>query len=172
MKQLRRKELKKLKKETNLKRSQEIALVLDNVQYARNIASMFRTADAAGIKSIYITGISEKPPFGKELQKASRKKEKNIEWEYNENTAKVINKLKKDGYYVCAIEFTDESIPVRKLPVLLQGKAKIAFVTGNEVYGVPNRVLEKCDTSIHIPMYGIGASINVSHALAVILFSF
>jgi tRNA G18 (ribose-2'-O)-methylase SpoU len=170
MKQLTKKELKKEFKEQQLVRSQDIALVMENTQYARNVASAFRLADAAGVNDLYLTGISHKPPFGKELQQVSRKKEKSVHWKHQVDTVKVLNKLKKDGYWICAIEYTDTAFPIDKLPIKLQGKQKVCFVAGSEVYGVTKKVLELCDDSVYIPMYGVGASINVSHAVAVVLF--
>ncbi len=49
MKKLSKKEIKKFFKEERY-RKQEIVIVLDNLQYPRNVASIFRTAEAAGVK--------------------------------------------------------------------------------------------------------------------------
>jgi 23S rRNA (guanosine2251-2'-O)-methyltransferase len=170
MRQLTKKEIKKAVKELEIVRSQEISLILDNVQYARNVASCFRLADAAAVKNLYLGGISPLPPFGKELQQVSRQKEKSVRWEAVKDVVKLIKKLKADGYWVVAIEYTDQAFPIEKLPVMAQGKNKICYVAGSEVYGVTNKVLDVCDAAVYIPMYGRGASINVTHAVAVALF--
>ncbi len=171
MRQLTKKEIRKVSKD-NFKREAEIYLILENIQYATNVASIFRTADAAGVRRIYLTGISKTPPFGKELRQTSRNKEESVEWKYEEHAGDVINKLKNAGFYVVAIELTDNAMYLDKLPQALVGKKKICFVAGSEVFGIKKVTLEKCDSSVTIPMYGKGASLNVSTSVAITLYSF
>lgn len=170
MKQLNKKESKKFFKKRP-KRQQQIYLVLENIQYARNVAGVIRTTDAAGVKKLFLTGISHKPPFGKDLVKASRHKEKSVNWEYVEKTEKVINKLRKQGFTIIAIEVTDQAIPLEQLADHVSGLEKVCFVAGNEVYGVVNKTLSLCDSAVYIPMFGKGASLNVGSSVAVVLYS-
>lgn len=170
MRQLKKKEIKKLTKE--YKRDQEIYVLAENIQYARNVANMFRICDAAGVKRLYLTGISHKPPFGKDLRKASRSKEQSVEWKYEETSGKVINTLKKQGFEIIAVELTDEAFELSQLARKIVGVKKVCFVVGSEVYGVTKATLERCHSSVFIPMYGKGASLNVSTSLGVVLFSF
>jgi tRNA G18 (ribose-2'-O)-methylase SpoU len=171
MKVLKKKEIKKLvNKQSN--RDKTIFLILENIQYARNVASMFRTADAAGVRRVYLTGISHKPPFGKELSQVSRKKEESVEWMYKETSGIVINELKAKGFKIIAVELTDTAMELSNLSQSIRNDDKICFVLGSEVYGVTNATLSKCDSSVFIPMYGKGASLNVSSAGAIVLFSF
>jgi len=170
MRQLQKKEVKKMFKEH--KRDIEIYLILENIQYARNVASIFRTADAARVNRIYLTGISQTPPFGKEMQQVSRHKEDSVEWMAHKDTSRLIEGLKSKGFKVVAIELTDEAINNLDLPTMLDGVDKVCFVAGSEVYGITKSTLAKCDSSVFIPMYGKGASLNVSTSVGVILFSF
>lgn len=146
-------------------------MVLQDIQYARNVASVFRIADAAGAKEVFLAGISKQPPFGKELQQVSRHKERSVKWQYAPQIGPLLSRLKKEGFVIIAIEYTDSSMPVAKLPIYLQNKSKVCFIAGSEVYGVNKKVLEVCDASVHIPMFGRGASLNVTHAVAVTLFA-
>lgn len=171
MRQLHKKEVKDLNK-SHGKRSHTIYLFLENIQYARNVASIFRTADAAGVKRIMLAGISQQPPFGKELRQVSRSKEKSVTWEYVESTKRSIERLKQDGFKVIAVEVTDAAQPISKLPSLIADADKVCFVVGSEVYGVTNELLGMCDFAVYIPMYGKGASLNVSSSAAVVLYSF
>ncbi|MEO6729400.1 MAG: TrmH family RNA methyltransferase [Candidatus Dojkabacteria bacterium] len=170
MKQLRKHEVKRAITK-QFKREKEIILVLENIQYARNVASMFRTADAAGVNKLYLTGISHRPPFGKELRQASRSKENSVHWEYKESTSEVITYLKREGFEIMPIELTDDYVLVRDLPEYLEGKDKVAFIAGSEVFGVTKTTLESCDKAVLIPMYGKGASLNVSSSVAAVLFA-
>jgi 23S rRNA (guanosine2251-2'-O)-methyltransferase len=128
--------------------------------------------NAAGVRRMYLTGISQKPPFGKELQQASRQKENSVEWMYKETPGEVISSLKSQGFTILAIELTDDAVENLNLSDYLKGKDKVCFIAGSEVYGVSKSTLEKCDKSILIPMYGKGASLNVSTSVGVVLFSF
>lgn len=170
MRQLKKKEIKKINKEHN--REQEIYILLENIQYARNVATMFRIADAAGVQRVYLTGISHTPPFGKELKKVSRNKEKSILWQQQQDSGKVIQTLKKQNFEIVAIELTDSSFQLSNLKQKIQNKSNVCFIVGNEVNGISKSTLEKCDSSVFIPMYGKGASLNVAASLAVVLFSF
>jgi len=173
MQALNKKEAKKLFKEQP-KREQHVELVLENIQYARNVAGMFRTADAAGVSKIYLTGISQKPPFGKELRQVSRSKEKSVHWQHvtKEDTASLMEKLKREDFYIIAIEIAENAHSLSELPKLISGKEKICFVAGSEVFGVTKSMLQYCDTAIFIPMYGKGASLNVTTSVGIALYSF
>ncbi len=171
MRQLNKKEVKKKYKEFP-KRSKEIVVVLENIEYARNVASIFRTAEAAGVKKLFLTGISKVPPFGKEMRQVSRNKETSLQWEYEDSTGEVIKKLKKQGFYVCAIELTDTSVTLANLNKALIGKEKVAFIAGSEVFGTKKTTLEHCDMGVEIPMFGKMSSLNVSVSVGIVLFSF
>lgn len=165
MKQLRSLELKRFNK-SNQKHNKKIVLILENIQYATNIAGIFRTADAIKVEKIFLTGISLQPPFGKDLQKASRQKEKSVQWEYHDNSGKIINKYKKNGYQIVGVEITDESVNFNDF----EFADKVCLVLGSETYGIVKTTLERLDASVFIPMYGKGASLNVGVAAAVTLF--
>jgi tRNA (guanosine-2'-O-)-methyltransferase len=165
MKQLQKKALKKFMKNKDFKYDKDVVVIMENIQYARNVAAFFRTADGLGIKKLYLTGISRKPPFGKSLKKASRHKEKRVNWEYIENTSLVIDKLKEEGYKIIALEITDEPQKYHNY----EYPQKVALIAGSEVFGVKPDTLKQCDDSVFIPMYGKGRSLNVHIASAIVL---
>ncbi|MBL8015330.1 MAG: hypothetical protein JNK26_04045 [Candidatus Doudnabacteria bacterium] len=171
MSQLKKSEIRALRKSLP-SRPEQVVLVLENIQYARNVAAMFRTADAAGVNRIFLTGISKQPPFGKELQQVSRHKEKSVQWQYFQDTNSVINKLKGDGFFIIAIELAEGAISHQELPAAIEGKQKICFILGSEVYGVKESTLQATDLQVYVPMYGKGASLNVTASGAVVLYSF
>lgn len=171
MKQLTKKELKRFFKEVP-KRKQEIVLILENVQYERNVAAIFRTADAAGVSKIYLTGISKQPPFTKQMEHVSRFKEKEVEWKHEQNAYYVINQLKRERFLVIAVELTNSAMPLDQFKTIAQGNEKIALVVGSEMFGITKDTLKKCDMSVFIPMYGKGASLNVATSVGIALYSF
>jgi tRNA G18 (ribose-2'-O)-methylase SpoU len=132
---------------------------------------MFRTADAAGIDKIYTVGYTPAPidRFGRkrnDLHKAALGAEDYVAWEQVKSITTLLTKLKKQGFQIIAIEQDKKSVDYRK--VVLQ--TKNAIIMGNEVTGVPKKVLDKCDVIAEIPMRGKKESLNVSVACGVALF--
>lgn len=166
-----KKESKKFINKTSY-RDKEIVLILENIQYARNVAAIFRTADAAGVSKIFLTGISKTPPFGKELMQVSRSREKFLTWEYFESSGQAIKKLKENGFKIVGIELAHNSIMLENLKSALKNVDKVCFVAGSEVFGVKESTLNECDNTVIIPMYGKGISLNVSTSVGVVLYSF
>ncbi len=165
MKQLRGTDLKKFKKDI-AKHTKKIIVILENIQYANNVASIFRTCDAAKVEKIILTGISQKPPFGKELRKTSRNKERSVTWEYHENIGKILQKYKALSYQIVGVEITDNSIDYKTFSF----SDKICLIFGNETYGITKKTLERLEHTVYIPMYGKGSSLNVSVSCAIALF--
>lgn len=150
----------------------QISLLLHNIRSTHNVGAIFRTADAVGVSRIYISGYTPTPTdrFGRarsDITKASLGAEKTVVWESVEDVKDLIKRLKKEGFQICAIEQSKDSIDYRKIP-----KSKnILLILGNEVDGVEEDMLELCDTIAEIPMLGQKESLNVSVAAGVILYS-
>ncbi len=170
MKQLTPKELKKFFK-NQFTREKEIVLLLENIQYERNMASIFRIADAAGVKKIYLTGVTRKPPFDENLEHVSRHKERVIDWEYEKNSYFVLQNLRKQGFINIAVEIATNAIPLNKLKQITDANSKICLVLGSEMFGVTNDTLRNCDEAVFIPMYGKGASLNVAVSAGIVLYT-
>lgn len=171
MEQLRGKEAQKYF-ETIPERNHEIILILENIQYAKNVANIFRTAESAGVKKVYLTGISRKPPFGKGLKKVSRGSENKVDYAYAKDTLDILPKIKKENYHVMALEVTDEHVLHSDLKRYLGDKKRVCFIAGNEDSGVNRRTMEQCDTAVTIPLYGENPSLNVNVSVGIVLFSF
>lgn len=149
------------------KHDKDIVVVCDNVQYGMNVGSIFRIADGAGITKLYLCGIS-KTPSDKTVREVGRSKHKTVQWEYVKDTSELLPKLGEEGYEIIALEITNESIPYYNFNPLSN---KIAIVVGNEEYGITKKTLSLCDTSVYIPMYGKGKSLNVHISLGVFIFN-
>jgi tRNA G18 (ribose-2'-O)-methylase SpoU len=148
-------------------------LILDNIRSVYNVGSIFRTADAAGISKIFLVGETPAPVdrFGrkrKDLAKVALGAENNIEWEYSKTTVSVLNTLKKQGFYIVAIEQDKNSIDYKKIS--LKNKNFVAFVLGSETKGLAKSVLKKCDVVAEVPMMGKKECLNVSVSFGVVVF--
>lgn len=149
-------------------------VILDNIRSINNVGSIFRTADAAGVKKIWLGGITPEPldVFGRPSQpfiKVSLGAEKTVAWEKAKSVSRLIDKLKKEGYRIIAVEQSENSVPYQKFN--LKGQLEnIAFIFGNEVDGVSKPVLGKCDQVMEIPMLGMKESLNVAVTFGIVIF--
>lgn len=141
-------------------------LILPNIRSRFNVGSIFRTADAAGIDKIFLTGITPAPPHPK-IDKVALGAEKNVTFEKISQTNRLLKKLTKLGFQIIALEQSNKSIPYTQL----KPKFPIALVVGNEVKGINNSIIKNCHEIIHIPMHGKKESLNVSVALGITIFN-
>lgn len=146
-----------------------IIIVLDNVRSLHNVGSAFRTSDAFRIEKIYLTGITGTPP-NREMEKTALGATQSVQWEYQEKTANVLERLKSEDYTILIIEQTSESIPLHQF--IPEENKKYALVFGNEVYGVSEEALPFGDVAIEIPQHGTKHSLNVSVCLGIITWEF
>jgi len=149
-------------------------VILHDIRSVENVGAMFRTADAAGINKIYLTGYTPTPidRFGRkrgDLAKSALGAEEFVPWEQKSLPA-LMRSLKREGFYIIAIEQDKKSVDYKKLASHKLKARKLAFIVGTEVTGIPKSVLTKCDVIAEIPMQGKKESLNVSVALGISLF--
>ena len=146
-----------------------LIVILDNVRSLNNVGSVFRTSDAFLVKAVYLCGITATPPHP-EIHKTALGAEDSVEWHYFEDTNAAVDKLHEEGYIVYAIEQVENSIILSDLQ--LNKDCKYAVVLGNEVKGVQQSVVDKCDQSIEIPQFGTKHSLNVSVTAGLVIWDF
>lgn len=170
MRKLRVTELNRLTPEA-FKRCEKIPLVvvLDHVRSLNNVGSVFRTSDAFRVESICLCGITACPPHA-EIHKTALGAEETVAWNYFKDTPEAVDKLREEGYTICAIEQAEGSVMLDKL--LLEKEKKYAVILGNEVKGVQQCVVDKCDMCIEIPQFGTKHSLNVSVTAGIVIWDF
>jgi len=144
---------------------QKIVLVLHNIRSRFNVGAIFRTADAAGIDKIILSGITPAPPHPK-INKVALGAEETVPFESHRQTARVINQLKRSKYLIVALEQSSQSIAYTKF----RPKYPLAILLGSEVKGLPASLLKICHQTMEIPMHGKKESLNVGIALGIVLF--
>ena len=137
-------------------------VIADNIRSLENIGSIFRTADALGVDKIFLCGISGKPPNEK-ISKTALGAEKTIPFEHYRQTWRAVDKLKKQGFQIAALEQDKKSIFYTKF----KPKFPLALIVGNEVKGISEKILKKSDKIIYLPMQGKKESLNVSVAFGI-----
>ncbi len=143
-----------------------VVVVLDNVRSMHNVGSVFRSADAFLTRGIYLCGYTPRPPH-RDIHKTALGATETVHWEYEPEIISLIQRLKSEGYTICAVEQAEGSIPLQELE--LKAGLKIALVFGNEVEGVQDPVLELCDLCVEIPQSGMKHSLNISVAAGIVL---
>lgn len=150
------------------KRSEKtpVIAVLENIRSAYNVGSVFRTSDAFLLEGVYLTGYTAKPPH-KEIKKTALGAEDTVDWKYFANAPEAISSLKSSGYKIFAVEQVQDSISLEKIS--FDESEKIAVIFGNEVTGVEQETILKCDGCIEIPQLGMKHSLNIATAAGVVL---
>ena len=143
-----------------------VEVILDNVRSMNNVGSIFRTCDGFAVEKLYLCGITACPP-NKEIAKTALGATESVDWEYAEDTATLVQRLKAEGVEVYALEQTDSSIMLDQFRPTA-GK-KTAIIAGNELFGVDDSVLPFCDGAIEIPQKGTKHSFNVSIATGIVI---
>ncbi|WP_080905218.1 RNA methyltransferase [Parabacteroides sp. Marseille-P3160] len=170
MRKLKITELNRLTPESYKKsKKTPLVVVLDHVRSLNNVGSVFRTADAFRIESIFLCGITACPPHA-EIHKTALGAEDSVDWRYFEDALPAVRSLQQQGYIVCAIEQAEGSTLLDSLE--LDKTKKYAVVLGNEVKGVQQTVVDACDRCIEIPQYGTKHSLNVSVTAGIVLWDF
>jgi tRNA G18 (ribose-2'-O)-methylase SpoU len=143
-----------------------VIAVLENIRSAYNVGSVFRTADAFLIESVYLVGYTAFPPH-KEIRKTALGAEETVTWRHFRTTKEAIQDLKDNGYTVLAAEQTDNSMMLQQ--VNWESYQRVAIVFGNEVTGVENDTLAACDGYVEIPQMGMKHSLNIATSAGVVL---
>jgi tRNA G18 (ribose-2'-O)-methylase SpoU len=165
-----------MKKETSKKliskANSDLYLILHDIRSIHNVGSIFRTADCAGVKHIFLSGYTPTPldRFNrprKDFAKVSLGAEKSVAWEYEKSVDKIIDKLKAQKVRILALEQDSRSVNYKKAKVTQNA----ALILGNEVSGISKKILDKSDVIIEIPMLGSKESLNVSVAAGIAIFA-
>jgi len=146
-----------------------LILVLDNVRSLNNIGSVFRTADAFLVESIYLCGITATPPH-RDIQKTALGATESVAWKYRKETEGIVDHLKKNRIKVISIEQVEGSISLRDFR--LESGCKYALVFGHEIHGVQQSVVDMSDFCIEIPQFGTKHSFNISVSTGIVLWEF
>lgn len=138
-------------------------VICQNIRSLFNVGSIFRSADAFGVDTIYLTGITGKPPR-KEISKVALGADQFVTWEYYRQPARLIKELKKQGIHIVALEQVKDK---SKALNTWKPKFPLALILGYEPKGLPRALLALTDEIVEIQMYGQKESLNVSVAFGV-----
>jgi tRNA G18 (ribose-2'-O)-methylase SpoU len=143
----------------------QVVLVLPDIRSTYNTGAFFRTADAAGVQRLYLTGITATPPHP-HLLKVSLGAEQTVPWEYSPDALALLRELRDRGFSLIALEQTATSVDFRTVDYA----SRVAVIVGNEVNGLAPELIAQADVIVHLPMRGSKESLNVSVAGGILLY--
>ncbi len=143
-----------------------VCIVLDHIRSGLNVGAIFRTCDAFAIDTIYICGITAKPPHA-EIMKTALGATDSVRWMYVADTKTALEELLSKGFTLLPVEQTDQSRGLDQTD--LTGLFPLALIFGNEMRGISPDVLAMCPWSLEIPQSGTKHSLNVATSAGIVL---
>ena len=150
---------------TDIDYTQDMLVVLDNIQDPGNLGTILRTVDSIGLSQIIVSK-GTVDAYSSKVVRSSMGAIFRVNVIESENLEDIIKEMKKHKFSVIATSLEAEEsiydIDFRKK----------AIIIGNEANGVEKEVLEKADLLVKIPMLGRTESLNASVATGVILYEY
>jgi TrmH family RNA methyltransferase len=138
-------------------------LLLDAIQDPGNLGAIMRTADAAGIRHIWL-GTGTVDPYNPKVVRSAMGSLFRVHL-YQEDLEKVIPQLKAAGFRVVGTDPRAESVHFQ-VPV----PERAALLLGNEGRGVRTELQALTDERVRIPMGSEVESLNVSVTAGILLY--
>lgn len=160
----------------------EITLLLHNIRSTHNVGSIFRTAEGFGVSNIILSGYTPYPrlpdddrlpheidKLHRQIHKTALGAETMVPFEHYATLDDWLdlNDRAKDPLVILALEQSASSVNIGTITV----PTRFALLLGEEVNGIDPRNLERCDTSLEIPMRGQKESFNVAVATGIALYA-
>lgn len=146
-----------------------VTVVLDNVRSLQNVGAFFRTGDAFAVERIVLCGITATPP-NRDIHKTALGAELTVPWSYCPSTEECLDGLRQEGYELHAVEQVEGAVPLGAFRV--RRGTKYALIFGNEVSGVGQGAVDRCDGALEIPQAGTKHSLNVAVSGGIVLWEF
>jgi len=144
--------------------NKDCIIVCYELKTPENIGSVIRLASNFGCSKVILV-IKDEIQKSKKIKKIAGAAAGQVEIIYCNSTEFWLN-LPND-YETIAVETAVNSENI----IDAKFDRNIVLIFGNEVKGLNNDTVAKCDRSVFIPMFGKIKSMNVSHACAVALYA-
>jgi tRNA (guanosine-2'-O-)-methyltransferase len=144
------------------RRQPDLTVLADSVNKTHNVSAILRTADAVGIHRVHAIATGGMRRHHMIAGGAKRF----VAVTLHKTTDDALAALRAEGFRLVAAHSSPRACDYRELDYT----RKTALLVGAELIGVSAAALEAADAHVAIPMLGLGTSLNVSVATAVILF--
>lgn len=154
--------------ETLAARTRFLTVAIEDIYQSHNASACLRSCECFGIQDVHI--IENRNEFVANRDVALGATNWLTVWRYNEpavdNTAACFARLRHSGYRILTTAPAPEHPAIEEIGL----DQKTAVVFGTEALGLSNRAFELADGCLRIPTVGMTESLNISVAVAVVLF--
>ena len=137
-----------------------LVIVCDGIEDVHNLGSILRVAECVGASGVVIPK-NKSAQVNESVMRISEGAANHIKIARVPGVNYAVDELKKNGYWVYALEAAGEDIYAADLT------GDVALVIGGEDSGVGALTQKKCDKLVSLPMFGKINSLNASVALGV-----
>lgn len=142
-----------------------VSVLLHDVRSAYNVGAFFRTADAVGIDTLYLSGMTGRPPHT-QIAKTALGAEQVVRWADAPEATALLDDLRSQGHELAALETETRAVDLFDW----QPAFPVCVLFGHEVDGLSPALVDRCDVRVRIPMRGVKHSLNVATAGGVVLY--
>lgn len=150
----------------SLDAKQEVIVNASLITSPANLGSVFRIAEAFGVKEIYLLENQQDLIESNRFKRVSRSTEKQITVTYLKTLEDCFLNKSKVHFTPIGIELTDSAIPIHHY----NNQSSVQLFVGNERTGIPDQIIHYLSETYYIPIYGKNSSINVAQSLGIALF--
>ncbi|MCB0417956.1 MAG: 23S rRNA (guanosine(2251)-2'-O)-methyltransferase RlmB [Bdellovibrionaceae bacterium] len=144
-----------------------LVVVLDHLEDPQNFGAICRTAEALGVNGAIIPkDRSVEVTAG--VYHASVGGVANLPIVKVTNLSATIKRLRDEGFWIVGTALGEKSTAPAQVPDF----DRVALVLGSEYSGMSEKLVDKCDWQVNVPLVGTVPSLNVSAAAAILLFEF
>lgn len=145
------------------RRQPDLRVLLDGVHKTHNVSAILRTCDAVGVARAHAVWPRERFRVNRQCSAGAGQW---VDVVTHGDVAEAVTELREAGYRIFAAHLSGRAVDFRSVDYT----RPCAVLMGAELWGVSETAAELADEHVLIPMAGLGASLNVSVAAAVILF--
>lgn len=157
--------MSKEKEKEEIDFSEDIIVVLDDIQDPGNIGTILRTVDSIGLKQIIVSKKSG-DVYNPKVVRSTMGAILRVNVIESENLVETLKLMKKHKFEIIATSLGGE-----KSIYDINYKKKV-IVIGNEANGISEEVLDIADEKVKIPMLGKTESLNAAVATGIITYEY
>lgn len=143
--------------------SEDVIVVLDNIQDPGNLGTILRTVDSLGLHQLVVSNQTA-DGFNPKVVRSTMGAIFRVNVIISDDLVKTVKEIKKHKYKVYATALS------KSKSIYEVDYTKSAIIIGNEANGVSKELLETADENIRIPMLGKTESLNASVATGIVLY--
>jgi tRNA (guanosine-2'-O-)-methyltransferase len=145
-------------------RRRQLTVVLEDAHDPHNVSAVLRTCEAFGVQDVHL--VAEQEAETVLNPKVSIGAHRWLSLHRHRGSAAAIAALRSAGYRLYVSHLDERATPLPDL----QPPGRAAYVFGNERSGVTAQWLQAADATFVIPTCGFSGSLNLSVAVALVLY--